>query len=433
MIFSDLEQAGVALIASLRASIQTEFTSIWLPTQLGAIAVIALIAAGLAAILRRNFDLVTSTASWPAYLRVVARGIASHIGLLVFLALMMVMRAAIDAALAEARTYLLTVAIDLATAWFVVAILTSVIRNPVANRLVAISIWTVAALSILHLLGPVTKALDSTAIVIGGLRISPLLVLKTTVLLLIALWLAAAASNFLDRWVQGLSGLTPSAQVLIGKIMHVALLTFAIVIVLGSVGIDLTALAWFSGAVGVGLGFGLQKVVSNLVSGIILLADKSIKPGDIISVGEHFGRVVSMGARYTSVDTRDGREHLIPNEDLVTQRVVNWSYSSDFVRLEVRFNAVYASDPKTVCRVTVAAAAAVPRVLKQPEPSCNIAAFGASALEFSLDFWIRDPADGVANVRGAVLQALWDAFEREGIRIPMPGATHVVLERPKPA
>ena len=134
------------------------------------------------------------------------------------------------------------------------------------------------------------------------------------------------------------------------------LITFAILIVLSTVGIDFSALAFFSGAVGVGLGFGLQKIVSNLVSGIILLADKSIKPGDVITVGDSFGWVDTMGARYTSVDTRDGREFLIPNEDFVTQRVVNWSYSNDQVRLDVKFGVTYASDPHKARDAAVEAA-----------------------------------------------------------------------------
>src|SRR4029077_2522782 len=136
---------------------------------------------------------------------------------------------------------------------------------------------------------------------------------------------------------------TPSIQVLISKLIRLVLLTFAILTVLSTVGIDFSALAFFSGAVGVGVGFGLQKIVSNLVSGIILLADKSIKPGDVISVGDHFGKVGNMGARYTSVDTRDGREYLIPNEDLITQKVANWTYSSDLVRLSVPFSTTYES------------------------------------------------------------------------------------------
>ena len=263
-------------------------------------------------------------------------------------------------------------------------------------------------------------ALDSFAIVIGGLRVTPLLVLKTSVLLMLTLWVANAASDFLDRRVRSTADLTPSIQVLIGKLIRLLLITFAIIIVLSTVGIDFSALAFFSGAVGVGLGFGLQKIISNLVSGIILLADKSIKPGDVISVGENFGWVDSMGARYTSIVTRDGREFLIPNEDFVTQRVINWSYSNDEVRLDVPFGVSYASDPHKVCALAVDAAKSVARVLVSPQPVCHLKAFGELSLNFILRFWIRDPVDGITNVSGKVLLALWDAFKREGIEIPYP-------------
>ena len=223
---------------------------------------------------------------------------------------------------------------------------------------------------------------------------------------------------------------------LLGKLIRIALVTFAVLIALSSVGIDFSALALFSGAVGVGIGFGLQKIVSNLVSGIILLADKSIKPGDVISVGDNFGWVDTMGARYTSVVSRDGREYLIPNEDFVTQRVTNWSYSNDRVRLEVPFGVSYASDPHRVHDCALAAVAKLPRVLEQPAPVCHLVKFGDSSLDFSLRFWIRDPIHGVSNVRSAVLFALWDAFKREGIEIPYPvrdlnvsKPMRVVLER----
>jgi small-conductance mechanosensitive channel len=201
--------------------------------------------------------------------------------------------------------------------------------------------------------------------------------------------------------------------------------------VLGSAGIDLSVLAVFTGAVGVGLGFGLQKIVSNLVSGIILLADKSIKPGDVISIDDRYGWVTTMGARYTAVDTRDGREYLIPNEDFVTQRVVNWSYSSNLIRLEVPFGASYSNDPRKVQEVAVAAALAVPRVLKHPAPICHLLAFGATSLEFRLSFWINDPGAGITAVRSNVLLALWDTLEREGIGIPKPGPSRVIYERAK--
>ena len=189
------------------------------------------------------------------------------------------------------RSYLLDVAASLATAWVVIALVAGLIRNQFVYRLVAGFAWTIAALNIVGLRAPIRDALDSFAVVIGGLRVSPLLVIKTTVLLLLTLWAANAASDFLDKRVRASADLTPSIQVLIGKLIRLLLITFAILIALSTVGIDFSALAFFSGAVGVGLGFGLQKIVSNLVSGIILLADKSIKPGDVISVGDSFGWV----------------------------------------------------------------------------------------------------------------------------------------------
>src|SRR3954468_23620650 len=252
------------------------------------------------------------------------------------------------------------------------------------------------------------SALDSIAVVIGGLRISPLLVIKTSILLLLTLWAATAASDFLERRVRTATHPTPSIQGLIGKVMRLLLLTFAVLIALSTVGIDFSVLAFFSGAIGVGLGFGLQEIVSNLVSGIILLADKSIKPGDVITVGEQFGWVTTMGARYTSVSTRDGREYLVPNEDFITQKVVNWSYSNQEIQVEFPFGVSYASNPHRVRELSLAAAKGVPRVLEYPEPVCDLTAFGESSLNFMVRFWISDPTNGIANVRGAVMLRLWD-------------------------
>jgi small-conductance mechanosensitive channel len=185
-------------------------------------------------------------------------------------------------------------------------------------------------------------------------------------------------------------------------------------------GIDLTAFAVFSGAVGVGIGFGLQKIVSNFVSGIILLLERSIKPGDVIEVGSTFGSVTYLGARYASVRGRDGKEYLIPNENLITNQVVNWSYSSRLVRLDVPFGVAYDSDLHAVRDLAVEAAKRTNRVLASPMPVCHLTGFGDSAVNLLLRFWINDPANGVANIKGAVLLGLWDAFKAHGIQIPFP-------------
>ena len=193
-------------------------------------------------------------------------------------------------------------------------------------------------------------------------------------------------------------------------------------------GFDLTGLAVLSGAIGVGLGFGLQKVVSNLVSGIIILLDKSVKPGDVISLGDTFGWIESLGARYVSVVTRDGKEYLIPNEDLITGQVVNWSHSHEFVRIDLHFGTSYHDDPHLVRKLAVEAALGANRVLQNRPAVCHITGFGDSSVDYILRFWIRDPVEGLTNVRGAVYLALWDTFKEHGISIPFPQREVKVLD-----
>jgi small-conductance mechanosensitive channel len=209
-------------------------------------------------------------------------------------------------------------------------------------------------------------------------------------------------------------------RVLTGNLVRIALISVALLIGLNAVGIDLTAFAVFSGAVGVGIGFGLQKVVSNFVSGIILLLERSIKPGDVIEVGSTFGSITYLGARYASVRGRDGKEYLIPNENLITNQVVNWSYSSLLVRLDVPFGVAYDSDLHAVRELAVEVAKRTKRVLTSPTPVCHLTAFGDSAVNLLLRFWIEDPANGVTNIKGAVLLGLWDAFKEHRIEMPFP-------------
>jgi small-conductance mechanosensitive channel len=415
----DLDEILEALTTAWTA-MAAKVATIWVPIQLGLITLAVLAGWGVAALIRKRVDFAKLTATWPVYLRIAALTAFKNLGIIVAIVLLFSIYAGMRAVTLPSRFYLVGVAANLATAWVVIAILASVIHNQLVNRLVSIAAWSITALSILGLLDPVVDALDSAGVAIGGLRITALVAIKATVLLLLALWAATATSNFLDRRLRSYSDLTPSIQVLLGKLVRVALITFAVLVVLSSVGIDFSALALFSGAVGVGVGFGLQKIVSNLVSGIILLADKSIKPGDIITLGDNYGWVDTMGARYTSVVSPDGREYLIPNEDFVTQRVINWSYSNERVGLDVKFGVSYASDPHHVREVALAAIATVPRVLGDPAPVCNLAKFGDSSLDFALWFWIGDPIQGVGNVRSGVLFALWDAFNREGIEIPYP-------------
>jgi small-conductance mechanosensitive channel len=262
--------------------------------------------------------------------------------------------------------------------------------------------------------------LDNLALTLGDLRISALTVIKGLASLAILLWLATLLSGAMERRISTLPNLTPSVRVLFSKLLKTVLITLAIVVALSTVGIDLTAFAVFSGAVGVGIGFGLQKVVSNLISGVILLMDKSVKPGDVISVGDTYGSVNSLGARYASVVTRDGMEYLIPNEDIITQQVVNWSYSSNAVRLGIPVGVSYKADVRQAIALCKEAAAEVPRVIAEPKTVCLLKGFGDSSVDLELRFWIEDPQNGISNVKSEILLLIWDKFHQHDIEIPFP-------------
>jgi small-conductance mechanosensitive channel len=239
------------------------------------------------------------------------------------------------------------------------------------------------------------------------------------VLLIVALWLSNIASNFVESRITQSGDLTPSIQVLLVKMIRLALMIFAVAVVMGAVGINLSALAIFSGAAGVGIGFGLQKIVANFISGIILLADKSVKPGDLVTIGDSSGRISAMKTRYISVAAGDGREFLIPNEDLVTQKVTNWTYTDKNTLVKVIFGTNYDADPRLVCKLAVEVAATAPRAIKGKPPTCILTEFAEAGMKFSLTFWIADP-DGMDNVKSEVMLTLWDVFKRENIRVPYP-------------
>jgi small-conductance mechanosensitive channel len=317
-------------------------------------------------------------------------------------------------------TYVVSTAVLLALAWLVIRLLSQVINSRLLGRLVAVVVWSYVALHLTGLTSEAVELLDALGFSIGNFRLSAWLVIKVLVLMGVLLWLSVTLGEFLDKQLQRSEDLTPSLRVLIGKIVKISLIVVASIMGLSSLGIDLTVFTVFSGAIGVGLGFGLQKVVSNFISGIIILMDRSIKPGDTITLGETFGWIRELRARFVSVVTRDGREYLIPNEDFITQEVINWSFSDELVRLDVPFGVSYSSDPHQVSALAIAAAESCSRVNRGKKPVCWLTEFGDSSLNFVLRFWITDPREGLTNVRGQVLLALWDTFKQNNIVIPFP-------------
>jgi len=357
---------------------------------------------------------------WPKWRLRMALVVHKRLGGIFFVVLIWIVVFAMREITWPSRSYLVGITANLALAWLVVTFATRLIGNPFLRSLVRYGAWAYVTLNIIGITDEAERLLDSIAVELGDTRISLWLILQAVFILGLFFFVARFLSTTTSARIQRNEDISPSMQVLAVKFLQVLLYGAAFFIGLRAVGFDLTGLAVLSGAIGVGLGFGLQKVVSNLVSGVIILLDKSIKPGDVITVGSTFGWINSLGARYVSITTRDGREYLIPNEDLITTQVVNWSHSNDFVRLDIYFGTAYGDNPHEVRQLAIDAAKGVDRVLEFRPPVCHIVGFGDSSVDYILRFWIRDPTGGLTNIRGNVYLALWDTFKANNISIPFP-------------
>lgn len=273
--------------------------------------------------------------------------------------------------------------------------------------------------------GEVVATLDSWGFTVADHRISVWRAL-VVIAVVVAVIVLAKLLTRIARWVLGNAARLDSTQKLLAdKLIGIVIWAFAILIGIDILHIDLTALTVFSGAFGLAVGFGLQKTFGNLLAGIILLMDRSIKPGDVIAVSdlagtESFGQIRKIGIRAISVVTRDRKEHLIPNENLMINQVVNWSYSSREVRVKAPVGVAYGTDLDLAEKLLFEAAAGAPRVLSQPAPSVRLMAFGPSSVDFEIRFWITDPEEGVSGARSEVLKRVWRLFKEHGIELPFP-------------
>lgn len=267
--------------------------------------------------------------------------------------------------------------------------------------------------------------LDAIGFTIGDTRVS-LLSAVVLVLVLLSVFILARLGEKLGRLVlRRMRSLDPSRMVLADKLISVVVWTLAVLVGVDLLGLDLTALAVFSGALGLAVGFGLQKTFGNLIAGIILLMDRSIKPGDVIAIADQsgqqtFGQIRQIGIRAVSITTRDEREYLIPNENLMVNQVENWSYSSRKVRFQIKVGVSYNADMALAEKLMIEAAKSAPRVLKNPSPTVWMADFGDSSVDFVIHCWITDPEEGIGNIRSQVLKKLWDLFAEHNIEIPFP-------------
>jgi small-conductance mechanosensitive channel len=272
----------------------------------------------------------------------------------------------------------------------------------------------------------IQASLDSIGFDYGTHRVSlyrGLLVL----LVLMAIYLVGRyASRVVRLAFRRLTRLDATEQLLGEKLVGIVVWLACILIGADIIGIDLTAFAVFSGAFGLAIGFGLQKTFGNLLAGIILLMDRSIKPGDVIAVATagngpaNVGQVKKIGMRAVSVITRDKIEFLIPNENLMINQVENWSYSSLDVRVKVPVGVAYGTDIDFAEKLMLEAVRDVPRVLSDPAPTVWLHSFGENAIQFEVQIWIEDPEDGIGNVRSDVLKRLWHLFRENNVQIPYP-------------
>ena len=293
------------------------------------------------------------------------------------------------------------------------------------NR-VTLFIWLAIAAEYLGWLDPIISTMDSIGVAAGKSRITLWSILKLLFTLTLFVLVAAWISRWVERRLKRLNTLAPSTRIGIAKFANAFLIALSILMGLNAAGVDLTALTVLTGAVGLGLGFGLQSIAANFVSGFVLLMDRSIKPGDVISLSgqsgtstENFGWVQELRGRYVVVRDRDGVEMLVPNQQLISNAVINWSYTDPRIRLKLPIRVSYADDPELALQILLTACKGQARVLHDPAPVSRLMHFSDSGIELELRFWISDPQEGVNNVRSEVNRAIWRLFKEHKITIPV--------------
>ncbi len=304
--------------------------------------------------------------------------------------------------------------------WVGIKVVSRMIKNNLFKKVIIYSAWIIIILNILNLYSDTAILLDTIAVTISGLRISIYSIIRSIVYFGVIFKVASILMTFISQRIEQSEDLNPTIKVLMTKAIYVLVFVFATILFINILGIDLGSLALFTSALGVGIGFGLQKIVANLISGVTLLLDNSLKPGDIIEVKDQFGIVKVMGSRYTSIVTIEGKEHLVPNEYFISNEVVNWSHSNKLVRHSVDVGVSYNSDIHQVMQLLEEASKKVDRILKRPKVVAQLVEFGDSSVNFKVQFWVNDPQKGILNVKSELLINIWDAFKANNIEIPFP-------------
>jgi small-conductance mechanosensitive channel len=308
----------------------------------------------------------------------------------------------------------------LSFSWFFISYVTYLAQRSALSISFGLFIWFLSALSVFGYLDDFLLYSQKLSLPIGAVNISLFTVMSACIIFVVLFWIVSRLERIMIKTIHKSGRLSDTQKVLYSKVLRCSIWAAALFIGFRMIGVDLTSIAILSGAIGFGIGFGLQKIFSNLISGIILLLDKSINPGDVIALGDTYGVVKNLEARYVSIVTLDGKKHLIPNEQLVTEKVENWSYQDHQLRLTINVGVSYDSDPEEVRDLLLECAKSHPGVISSPAPACLFADFGDSALIFELRFWIDDLVGGIGNPTSEVRMAIWKKLKEHNISIPFP-------------
>lgn len=305
----------------------------------------------------------------------------------------------------------------------------SIIRS--LENVISIIIWILFILQISGILPQIIDALDNITFKIGAQKLSLLVMIQAVFAIFVAILFAMTISKFIENKLLKTSQLDPNARVMLGKVFRIFLYFVAVVVSLSSIGINLTFLSVLGGAFGVGLAFGLQKIASNYVCGFIILMDKSIHIGDILLVGDHYGVVTLIRSRYTVLRKLDGIEVIIPNETLISENIINHSFSDRKARISIEVQISYKSSVDKAFEIMLNAAKSEKRVLKDPEPATYLRGFGDSGIDLLLSFYILDPEEGSWGLKSDINRKIWKKFQEEGIEIPYPYRTVEIVNKEK--
>jgi small-conductance mechanosensitive channel len=323
---------------------------------------------------------------------------------------------------------LLNIAVPLISSYLIIRLALYLMRHLMApsallkasERMVGYAVWAIVALYLTGVLPEIAGALDDISFMIGKQKVTLLLIVHALFWASFTIFVALSLSRIIETRLLSAESLDMSMRVFAGKLIRAGAVVIAILITLPLMGIDITVLSVFGGALGVGLGLGLQKIASNYISGLVILLDRSIRPGDLVTISDRLGVVADIKARYTVLRGLDGTEAIIPNDTIISNTVLNHSYSDHITVVKTAVTVAYSSDIDQVMALLLQVAIAQPRVLNEPAPSIQIRNLGDNGIELEVNTWIRDAEQGQGNLRSDLLLEIWRRFRAEGIDVPFP-------------